>query len=102
MDFPEVEITTAGAPGEQPLHTVPVDKTCRVMELTINHEGTENTLVIVLLGVLVKLRVPIPAQTARVWSCALGRVFDSEEVVKLQSSSVTGGNTYISGSGLER
>lgn len=101
VGFPEVIISVSGSEGEQTLHTVPVNKKCRVMELTIHHEGTENTVVQLLVGTDVKLRVPIPPQTERVWSCALGRVFTSEQVIKVQGSSIVGGSTYVSGSGLE-
>lgn len=101
VSFPEVTISVSGSEGEQTLHTVPAGKTCRVMELTIDHEGIENTVVKLLIGTDVKLRVPIPPQTERVWSCALGRVFTSEQAIKVQGSSVVGGNTHVSGSGLE-
>ena len=101
ISFPEVTISQAGVEGAQTLHTVPALKKCRVIELTINHLGTKNTNIQLLVGENVKLTVPIPPQTARVWGSQLGRVFVAEEVVKVQSSDVEGGNTTVSGSGLE-
>jgi len=99
----EVTISAAGAGGQQNLGSaVPTGKTRRIRELTIRHTGTNNTVVTLLIsGGATKLTIDVPAQTTRVWSSQDGREFDAGEQPAVQSSDVTGGNTYVSASGVE-
>jgi len=101
VDFDEVEIAVAGHAGKKTLHTVASGKKCRVTELTIRHAGTNNTVVSLLQDDTVKLSVDVPAQTTRQWESVIGRIFDSAKAVIVRSSDVTGGSTYVSGSGIE-
>lgn len=101
VDFEQVEISAAGAAGQQTLRTV-VGARCRVTELTIRHAGTNNTVVTLLIsGGATKLTIDVPAQTTREWESVIGRIFTTGQVIAVQSSDVTGGNTYVSGSGIE-
>jgi hypothetical protein len=76
----------------------------RIREITIRHTGTNNTVVtlkVAGVGGAVKLTIDVPAQTTRVWSSQDGRKFVAGEQPAVQSSDVTGGNTYISAAGVE-
>lgn len=99
----EVTIAIAGVPGEQNLGiVVPAGVTRRIRELTIRHAGTNNTIVTLLIsGGATKVSIDIPAQSTRVWGSQDGREFDPAEQSAVQSSDVTGGNTYVSASGIE-
>lgn len=100
VDFPEVTMSTAGSEGKQTLHVVPSDAECRVMELTITHLGTEFTMIQLVDNSTVMVSILCPPQSTRVWSSQLGRKFGTGDI-DVQSSSVTGGDTLVSGSGLE-
>lgn len=99
----EVTINAAGVGGQQNLGgVVPAGVTRRIRELTIRHAGTNNTVVTLLIaGGVTKVTIDIPAQTTRVWSSQDGREFAAGEQPAVQSSDVTGGNTYVSASGVE-
>lgn len=99
----EVTITVIGVGGEQNLGgAVPAGVTRRIRELTIRHAGTNNTVVTLLIsGGATKVTIDVPAQSTRVWSSQDGREFEAGEQPTVQSSDVTGGNTYISASGVE-
>jgi len=99
----EVTISAAGAGGQQNLGAVVgAGVTRRVREITIRHAGTNNTVVTLLIaGGDTKVTIDVPAQTTRVWSSQDGREFAAGEQPAVQSSDVTGGNTYISASGVE-
>lgn len=99
----EVTINAAGAGGQQNLGgAVPAGRTRRIREITIRHAGTNNTVVTLLIaGGATKLTIDVPAQTTRVWSSQDGREFAEGEQPAVRSSDVTGGNTYISASGVE-
>jgi len=99
----EVTISAAGAAGEQALGAaVAAGKKRRITELTIRHAGTNNTVVTLLVqGGNTKLTIDVPAQTTREWESAIGRVFNAGEIAAVRSSDVTGGNTYVSASGVE-
>ena len=99
----EVTIAVAGAPGQQNLGVaVPAGVTRRIRELTIRHAGTNNTVVTLLIaGGATKVTIDVPAQTTRVWSSQDGREFATGEQPACQSSDITGGNTYVSASGVE-
>lgn len=101
VEFPQVEVSQAGAAGQQTLHTVTGTR-CRVTELTIRHAGTNATVITLLIsGGVTKLSIDIPASTTREWEAVVGRRFITGQVIAVQSSDVTGGNTFISGSGVE-
>jgi hypothetical protein len=99
----QVTIAAAGVGGQQNLGVVvPAGLTRRIREITIRHAGTSNTVVTLLIsGGATKLTIDVPAQTTRVWSSQDGREFAAGEQSAVQSSDVTGGNTFISASGVE-
>lgn len=101
VDFPDVTIDTAGSEGAKTLHAVPADNKCKVMELSITHEGTQHTKVQLVDGETVRLTILCPPISSRVWSSQAGRTFVAGKDIKVQSSDITGGNTIVSGSGLE-
>lgn len=100
----EVIITVSGAAGQKDLGVaVAAGKTRRVREYTINHTGTNNTDVSLLIkGGATKVTVPVPAQTGRVWGSDNGRKFIAGQITAVQSSDVTGGTTRVSASGVEK
>jgi hypothetical protein len=99
----EVTINAAGAGGQQNLGgVVPAGMVRRIREITIRHAGTNNTVVTLLIaGGAIKVTIDVPAQTTRVWSSQDGREFAPGEQSAVQSADVTGGNTYVSASGVE-
>jgi hypothetical protein len=99
----EVTISAAGVGGQQNLGAVVgAGLTRRIRELTIRHTGTNNTVVTLLIsGGATKVTIDVPAQSTRVWSSEDGRKFVAGEQPAVQSSDVTGGNTYISAAGVE-
>ncbi len=99
----EVTITVAGAGGEQDLGVVvPADTHRRIREMTIRHAGTNPTVVTLLIsGGATKVSIDIPAGVTRQWSNQDGKSFDPTEQSAAQSSDVTGGNTYVSATGVE-
>lgn len=102
-EAPEVTIAVAGLPGQQNLGAVVgAGVTRRVREITIRHAGTNNTVVTLLIaGGATKVTIDVPAQTTRVWSSQDGREFAAGEQPAVQSSDVTGGNTFVSAGGVE-
>jgi len=100
----EVTITAAGVGGQRNLGVaVAAGKKRRVEEVTINHLGTNNTNVTLLIsGGATKVTIPVPAQTGRVWFSNNGRKFTAGQISAVQSSDVTGGNTLVSASGVEK
>jgi len=101
----EIPIIAAGALGEQNLGVaVPVAMARRIREITIRHAGSNNTVVtlkVAGVGGAVKVTIDVPAQTTRVWSSQDGREFAAGEQSAVQSSDVTGGNTFVSAGGVE-
>jgi hypothetical protein len=99
----EVTIAAAGVGGQQNLGAaVGAGLTRRIRELTIRHAGTNNTVVTLLIaGGATKVTIDVPAQSTRVWSSQDGRTFAAGEQPACQSSDVTGGNTFVSASGVE-
>jgi len=99
----EVTIAAAGAAGEQNLGgAVPAGVTRRIREITVRHAGTANTVVTLLVaGGANRLTIDVPAQTTRVWSSEDGREFTAGQQPAVQTSSVVGGNTYVSAAGVE-
>jgi hypothetical protein len=99
----EVTISAAGAGGQQNLGSaVGTGKTRRIREITIRHAGTSNTVVTLLIsGGATKVTIDVPAQSTRVWSSEDGRSFAAGEQSAVQSSDVTGGNTFVSAAGVE-
>lgn len=102
-DCDEVTINAAGVGGEQNLGAVVgAGLVRRIREITIRHAGTNNTVVTILVsGGATKVTIDVPAQTTRVWSSQDGREFSAGEQPAVQSSDVTGGNTFITPSGVE-
>jgi len=99
----EVTISANGAAGQRNLG-IPVGAGLkrRIREITIRHAGTNNTVVTLLVaGGATKLTIDIPAQTTRVWSSQDGREFAAGQQPACQSSDITGGNTFITASGVE-
>lgn len=80
---------------------VATGKTLRIREITIRHAGTNATVVTLFVGTTVKVSIDVPAQTTRVWSSQDGREFAAGEQSAVQSSDVTGGNTFVSAAGVE-
>jgi cell wall assembly regulator SMI1 len=99
----EVTIAAAGAGGQQNLGAaVGAGLTRRIRELTIRHAGTNNTVVTLLIaGGATKVTIDVSAQSTRVWSSQDGREFAAGEQSAVQSSDVTGGNTFVSAAGVE-
>lgn len=99
----EVTINAVGVGGEQALGVAVVArKKRRITELTIRHAGTNNTVVTLLIqGGNTKVTLDVTAQATREWESDKGRIFDAAEISAVQSSDVTGGNTFISASGVE-
>ena len=102
-DCDEVTINAAGAGGQQDLGgVVPAGQIRRIREITIRHEGTNETIVTLLLVAgVTRLTIRVPAQSTIVWLSQDGREFPAAGQPAVQSSDVTGGNTYISASGVE-
>jgi len=101
----ELDLNAAATPQELGA-AVDTDKTRRVMEITIRHAGSANT--VVTLGTdlgtgdeEIRLSIDVPAETTRVWSSSPGRTFDAGETPEIQTSDVTGGDTYVTASGVE-
>ena len=101
----EVTIAAAGVPGQQNLGVaVGAGLARRIREITIRHAGTNNTVVTILIAgppPVIKITIDVPAQTTRVWSSQDGRLFNAAEQPAVQSSDVTGGNTFVSAAGVE-
>lgn len=97
----EVTIAVAGAPGEQNLGVaVPAAVTRRVRTLVVRHVGTNNTVVTLLVsGGAVSVSFDLLAQSTRVLSAEDGWEFLVGEQSAVQTSDVTGGNTYVSAIG---
>jgi len=99
----EVEISSAGAGGQQNLGSPPsAGKTLRIREITIRHAGTNNTVVTLLVsGGATKLSIDVPAESTITWSSQDGREFAAGEQPVVQTSDVTGGHTFVSAAGVE-
>ena len=101
-DCLEVTINAAGAAGQQNLgNPVAAGATRRIREITVRHAGTNNTVVTLLDATGNRLTFDVPAQTSRTWSSQDGREFVAGAQPIVQSSDVTGGNTFVSASGVE-
>lgn len=100
IDFDEVTISEAGVGGEQILHTV-IRDTCYVKRLTIRHAGSNETVVTLLVSGATprKLTITLAAEETRQWENEEGIVFRTGDRIAVQSSDVTGGDTYVSGTG---
>jgi len=102
-DCDEQDIAANGVGGQQLLGVVvPVGKSRRIREVTIRHEGTNSTVVTMLIGKgATRLTVKVPASMSVLWSSEDGRVFTAGQQPAVQSSDVTGGHTYVSAAGVE-
>ena len=102
-DCDEVTINAAGAGGQQNLGgAVPAGVVRRIREITIRHEGTnETTVTLLIAGGATRLTIRVPSQATIVWQSPDGREFTAAQQPAVQSSDVTGGNTYVSASGVE-
>lgn len=98
----QVTIAVAGAPGQQNLGAVvPAGQTLRIRTLHARHAGTNNTVVTLIAGGVVKKSWDIPAQTTRVISSEDGWSFTAGEQPAVQTSDITGGSTYIGVEGVQ-
>ncbi len=98
----QVTITIVDAPGAQNLGVpVGVGLIRRIRSLKIRNAGTQNTVVSLLVGTVVVDSWDIPAQTTRIISDQDGWKFVAGEQTIVQTSSVDGGNTYVSARGVE-
>jgi len=101
----EVEITAAGASGEQSLgEAAPqADTYIRVRELTVRNSGNVDTVVQLLAKqdstYHVKLSIDVPSGTTRMWESGQGRKFSYGQQPVVRASPV-GGTIYVSGSGV--
>jgi len=96
----EITIAAAGAGGEQEAgDAVATGTVRRIREITIRHEGSDNTVVTLLdaSGGNIKVSIDVPAQTTRVWSSQDGRSIAAGLTPVIQTSDITGGSTYVSG-----
>lgn len=102
-DCDQVTIAVAGAGGQQNLGAVvAAGITRRIREITIRHEGTNDTTVTLLIaGGAVRLTIRVPSQSTIVWSSQDGREFIAAQQPAVQTSDVTGGSTFVSASGVE-
>jgi len=97
----EVAIAGAGVGGQQALGGAVVGAKRVITEITVRHAGTENTVVTLLIvGGATVLTIDVPAQTTRVWSGGM-RAFVLGQVAAVWTSSVVGGSTFVSASGVE-
>ena len=101
VSFVETTISTAGIAGQQTLYTVTGSK-LRITELTIRNAGTNNTVVTLTGSAGIMLTIDIPATTTREWESVIGRVFTNGQALIVRTSDITGGSTYISGSGIDK
>jgi len=100
----EITIAVAGAGGEQDVGAaVAAGATRRIREITLRHEGTNNTVVTLLdeTGGNIKVSIDVPPQTNRTWSSQDGREIATGLQPVIQTSDITGGSTYVSLSGVE-
>ncbi len=100
----EITIAVADAAGEQPVGgAVPAGETRRIREITIRHEGTNNTVVTLLDETAgnIKLSIDVTAQSTVTWSSQDGREIAATLQPVIQTSDITGGSTYVSLAGVE-
>jgi len=99
----EVTIAAVGVGGEQNLGAVvPAGLTRRITQITVRHEGSNDTVVTLLIsGGATKWTYKVPTGMSRTIPLGNGREFAAAEQSAVQTSDVTGGNTYVSASGVE-
>jgi len=100
----EITIAVAGAGGEQDVGAaVAAGATRRIREITIRHEGTNNTVVTLLdaTGGNIKVSIDVTAQSTRTWSSQDGRAIAAGLQPVIQTSDINGGSTYVSLAGVE-
>lgn len=95
------EVTLNEADVSKTIHTVETGKICRVTELNITHKGTQSTKICLTDETNTKLTIKCSPQNTRGWRSQLGRRFTEGQNIQVKSSNVVGGNTIVSGSGLE-
>lgn len=96
----EVEVTVA-ATSQNLGSVVSTGITLRIRVINIRHTGTNNTVVSILVGTTTKISIDVPPQSTRVWSSEHGIQFTAGQQPLVQSSNVTGGNTFVSAEGVE-
>ena len=99
----EVELAAAATDGDLGVAVV-AGATRRIREITVRHAGTNNTVVTLKVsgaGGATRLTFDVPAQTTRVWSSEDGIAFTAGQQPAVQTSDVTGGNTFVSASGVQ-
>ena len=100
----EVPIVAAGAPGELAFGAaVGAGVIRRIREVSIRHEGSNNTVVTIYDAAAgnILLTIDVPAQSTRVWSSQDGRDVAATLQPVIRTSDVTGGSTFVSGAGVE-
>ncbi len=70
-----------------------------VTKLLVRHAGTNNTVVSLIVGGVTRESFDVPAQTTRLIPFEV--VFTTGEQPQVQSSDVTGGDTFVFASGVE-
>lgn len=99
-DCNEVQLAAAGAPGNLG-GVVPGGMRRRIREITIRHTGTDNTVITVMVGGIIRLSIDVAPQSTRVWSSQDGIHFAAGQQPTVQTSDVTGGGAYLSARGIE-
>lgn len=98
----QVEISAIGVGGQQSLGSaVATGKKRRIRVLHVRHEGTNNTVLSLLVGTTVKRSWDITAQSTRVISSEDGWEFNAGETSLVQTTDVTGGSTFVGAEGVE-
>ncbi len=97
VEVPLITAATALALGA----AVAAGKTRRIKEITIRNEGTNDTVVTITNGTVIRLSIDVPASTTRQWSSQDGRRFIAGETPDVQTSDITGGSTFVSAAGVE-
>jgi len=93
----EIDLNAAGVP--QNLGVAVAGARRIVTKLLVRHAGTNNTVVSLVVAGVTRISFDIPAQTSRLIPFEV--VFTTGEQPQVQSSDVTGGDTFISASGVE-
>lgn len=100
----QVTIAVAGVGGEQNLGgAVAAGMIRRIREVTVNHMGSDNTLVTIYdaNGGNLLVTLNVPPQSMKMWSSQDGREVAETLQPVVQTSDVTGGSTYVSAAGVE-
>ena len=96
----QVTISVAGAGGQQNVGGgVPAGQLRTIREITVRHAGTNNTVITILIAGFIRLSFDVSASSSVTWSSENGVMFGAGEQPIVESSDVTGGNSYVSARG---